>query len=167
MNFSQEERAGKAGHNGFRVMNPPGGKSNWSPYTQFQETPSLRDNRPTNFSQQGQQQLNSYQINQQLEYQKSRLGEAGIPHPRSVALSARDDFMNGPGRGGQPANQISAMGAGQGPMNPKAEYNGMMEKRQGSGRSYGGGSSHFNPFAHDGQGQYDDPYRKKENENKK
>ena len=56
MNFSQEERAGKAGHNGFRVMNPPGGKSNWSPYTQFQETPSLRDNRPTNFSHQGQQQ---------------------------------------------------------------------------------------------------------------
>ena len=30
MNFSQEERAGKAGHNGFRVMNPPGGKSNFS-----------------------------------------------------------------------------------------------------------------------------------------
>ena len=48
-------------------------------------------------------------------------------------------------------------------MNPKSEYGGMMEKRQGSGRSYGGGSSHFNPFAHDGQGQYDDPYKKKEN----
>ena len=56
MNFSQEERTGKPGQNGFRVMNPPGGKSNWSPYAQFQETPSLRDNRPTNFSHQGQQQ---------------------------------------------------------------------------------------------------------------
>ena len=39
--------------------------------------------------------MNSQQWNQQLQYQQSRLGEGGIPHPRSVALSGRDDFMGG------------------------------------------------------------------------
>ena len=109
--------------------------------------------------------MNSQQWNQQLQYQQSRLGEGGIPHPRSVTLSGRDDFMGGGMQQQQPSNQINAMGGGHGPMNPKNEYGTSMEKRQGSGRSYGGGSSQFNPFSHDGQGKYDNPYKKPQENN--
>ena len=109
--------------------------------------------------------MNSQQWNQQLQYQQSRLGEGGIPHSRSVALSGRDDFMGGGMQQQQPSNQINAMGGGHGPMNPKNEYGTSMEKRQGSGRSYGGGSSQFNPFSHDGQGKYDNPYKKPQENN--
>ena len=65
--------------------------------------------------------MNSQQWNQQLQHQHSRLGEIGIPHPRSVALDTRDDFIGG-GIQQQPSNQINAMGGGRGPMNPKNEY---------------------------------------------
>ena len=162
MNFSQEQRAGKVGHNGFRRLQPPGGNSNWSPYTQFEDTPSARGNRPTNFS----RNARGGQHNGQQDYHSmSEARVQGQHHAQqqqqyvsqTVPLNSEYNFQGGNGGDG------AGDGYGNAPMNSKTEYAGMMEKRGGSGRSAGGGSSQFNPFAHAGQGHYDNPYDRSKN----